>query len=187
MQRPAVLALGFLSCLASPSTAQRVHKHEPPSSEAERPASDSHSFVELFTKLERGWTQAVQKKDEAAIDGILAPEFMFWTSENPENPMPRADFKQSVLTGYDIRSSSHRTMAIRAFVGVAVVSFVESQQEIIDGKNRTGNHFVIDLWEVNHEKWQLVARYVSVARSKDQVGHGGTSEKLPHRGSEQGC
>ena len=171
MHRSAVLALWSLLCLASPCIAQRVHKEKPESSEAERPASDSHSFMELFAKLERGWVEAVQKKDGAAMDAILAPEFMFWTSENPENPMPRADFVQNMLTGYDIRSFRHRTMAIRAFLGVAVVSFVESEHEIVEGKNHGGDRFIIDLWEVNHEKWQLAARYVSVAGTKDRVDH----------------
>lgn len=168
MHRSAVLALWSLSCLASPCIAQRVHKEKPESSEAERPASDSHSFMELFAKLERGWVDAVKQKDGAAMDAILAPEFMFWTSEDPENPMPRADFVQNVLTDYDLHSFSYRSMAIRAFLGVAIVSFVETREQIIDGKNRRGNQFIVDLWEVNHEKWQLAARYVSATGSKDR-------------------
>jgi hypothetical protein len=162
MRLPIVLALLFLLGLASPCTAQRVHKHKPESSEEERPASDSHSFVELFTKLERDWIQAVQKKDKTALDAILAPEFMFRTSENPENPSPRADWMQRALS-YDIRSFSHRTLAIRAFLGVVVVSFLQSQQATIDGKDRSSDYFIVDLWESNHDKWQVAARYIAPA------------------------
>lgn len=161
MQRTIVFALFLSLCLDTPCAAQAVHKQERETPEKERPASDAHSFMELFTKLERDWTQAVQKKDKTALDAILAPEFMLRTSENPENPLPRAEWIQHALTSYDIRSFSHRVMAIRAFMGVAVVSFVESQQATIDGKDCSGDYFIVDLWEANHGKWQISARYVA--------------------------
>ncbi len=158
-----LILITLVLCLSRvvPCAAQVVHEQERETPEKERPASDAHSFMELFTKLERDWTQAVQKKDKTALDAILAPEFMLRTSENPENPLPRAEWIQHALTSYDIRSFSRRAIAIRAFMGVAVVSFVESQQATIDGKDCSGDYFIVDLWEVNHGRWQMSARYVA--------------------------
>ena len=126
--------------------------------------------MELFAKLERDWTQAVQKKDKAALDAILAPEFTLRTSENPENLTPRTVWIQNVLTSYDVRSSSQRSMVIRAFLGVAVVSFVQSEQATVNGKDRSGDYFIVDLWKANHDKWKVAARYMSPAgNNRDQT------------------
>jgi hypothetical protein len=149
MRKSKLLTLVLSLCLAGQCAAQ----------EQERPASDAHSFLELFTKLESEWIQAAQRKDKAALDSILAPEFRVSSSENPENPLSRADWIQRTLAGYDIRSYQHRSMAIRAFVGVAVVSFVQSQKATLDGKDCSGDYMIVDLWEANHNKWQVSARY----------------------------
>jgi hypothetical protein len=127
----------------------------------EKPASEPRSFMELFTKLERDWTQAVQEKNKTALESILAPEFMLRSSDNPENPLSRADWIQLALTRSDIRSFTHRAMAIRAFLRVAAVSFVQSQHATMDGKDRSGDYFIVDLWEVNNDKWQVCARYIT--------------------------
>jgi len=160
-----LLVLAFLLWffLAIPCTAQGVPQRRQDTPEEERPASESHSYMELFTKLEREWTQAVQKKDKTALDAILAPEFTLRTSEDPENLTSRADWIQKVLTSEDLRSSSQRAIVIRAFLGVAVVSFVRSEQVTINGKDRSGDYFIVDLWKANHDKWQVAARYMAPA------------------------
>jgi hypothetical protein len=148
-------------CPAAPCAAQVVHKQRQETPEKDRPASGAHSFMELFTKLERDCSQAVREKDKIALDGFLAPEFMLRTSENPENPLPRAEWIQRALTSYDLRSFSHRAMAIRAFMGVAVVSFVESRQATIDAKDCSGDYLIVDVWEANHDRWQMSVRYAA--------------------------
>jgi len=161
MRRSIFPALLLPLCLAVPCAAQSGHQHGQEKPDEERPASEAHSFMELFTKLERDWIQAVQKKDKPALDTILAPEFMLRSSENPENPIPRADWVQNALTSCDIRSFSHRAMAIRALLGAAVVSFVQSQRATVDGRDRSGDYFIVDLWEAKGGKWQVSARYIA--------------------------
>jgi hypothetical protein len=147
--------------LSVPSAAQSANQRGREAMQLERPASEARSFVELFTKLERDWIQAVQEKDQTALDAILAPEFMLRSSEEPENPQLRADWIDRALHRYQIRTFSHRALAMRAFLGVAIVSFVQSQQATIDGKDYSGDYFIVDLWEVNHGQWQVSARYVA--------------------------
>jgi Domain of unknown function (DUF4440) len=166
MRRPYFFALLLSLSLAVPGTAQSTNRRGQEAPQKEEPASEARSFMELFTKLERDWIQALQKKDKTALDAILAPEFTLRSSENPENPLARADWIQHALTSYDIRSFSHRAMAIRAFLGVAVVSFVQSQQATMDGKDRSGDYLIVDLWEANHNKWQVTARYIAPVRNR---------------------
>jgi hypothetical protein len=155
-------ALVYLSCLVVPCASQVVQKHDQVPSEAERPASDARSFMELFTKIERDWTQALQKKDRTALDAILAPEFIFLNTENPEKPVSRGDWIHSELANCDIHSFSHRAMSIRSYMGVAVVSFIEKRQGTINGKDCSGEYFIVDDWEANHGKWQASARYITL-------------------------
>lgn len=169
MRPLALLALLLLLSPVDLYAAQRGQQQERPKPVEGSPASESRSYVELFTKLERDWIQAVQEKDKTALDAILAPEFMLRTSENPERPQPRADWIHLALTRYDIRSFSQRAMAIRAFLGVAVVSFMQSEHATLDGKDRSGDYLVVDLWEANHGKWQVSARYVAPIGNCDEA------------------
>jgi hypothetical protein len=175
------LVLVYSLFLAVPCAAQVAHKKEPGPSEAERPASEARSFMELFTKLERDWTLALQKKDEVALDAIVAPEFMLRTSENPENPLPRTDWIHHELTRCDIRAFDHRGMAIRSFLGVAVVSFVESLQGTMNGNDCSTDYFVVDIWESNHGKWQASARYVAPVKKHLAGGINVPEMSLPRR------
>jgi len=175
MRKSVLITLVFSSCLADPCAAQVNRMPEPGRSEKERPASDARSFLELFTKLERDWIQAAQRRDEAALNSILAPEFTVLSAESPETPLPRADWIQRALTGYDIHSYSHRGMVIRAFLGVAVVSFVQSQEATFNGRDCSGDYLVVDLWEANHNKWQASARYIAPV-----AAHSANSTKTPN-------
>ena len=164
VRSPLVFAL-LLLCVAVPCMAQAGQLRERGKSEEERPASESHSYVELFTKLERDWSLALQKKDKTALEATLAPEFIYRASEDPENPVLRADWMQQALMSSDIRAFSQRAIAIRAFLGVAVVSFVQSEQSTVNGKDRSDEYFIVDLWEGHQDKWQVAARYRAPAGS----------------------
>ena len=170
--RPLILLLSasLLACLSTPSPAQVVKPPGQPGAVSEGSADNSRNYMELFTRLERDWMRAVQEKDQTALETMLAPEFALRTSDNPEDMQPRAEWVQHVLTDRGVHSFGQRAMAIRAFMGVAVVSFVLTERVTVDGKNRSYDYFVIDLWEARHDKWKVCARYIAPA------GHHGLSQ-----------
>lgn len=160
--RNIVLLIVLALLVPSGLSAQRKkHESEPQTPEAERSATNAHSFMELFTKLERDWMEAVQKKDRNVLEETLAPEFIVRTSLDPEHPVLRAEWIQNALTNHEVRSYRLHDMAIRAFLGVAIVSFVNSERAVVDGRERNLDSFVVDVWETNHGKWQPAARYVA--------------------------
>src|SRR5690349_21043508 len=159
-----VLSFGLIICTCLPVPAQTKHKKGKETTEAERPASDSRSFMELFTKLERDWVLAVQHKDKEALDNVLAPEFILRRSSDPEHPIARDNWIREALNNWNVRSFSHRGMAIRAFASEALVSFVESQQATINGRESSGDYFIVDLWVINHGNWQVAARYLAATQ-----------------------
>ena len=158
MNKINLLLVGVL-LLSINVAAQKQKQKETQATEAERQTSDARSFVELFTKLERDWMDAVQKKDRVALDAILAPEFSARSSADPEHSVSRADWIREALTNSEIRSFSFRAMTIRAFLGVAIVSFVESEQTTAQGKEDNGERLVVDVWQANHGKWQPAMRF----------------------------
>lgn len=137
----------------------------------ERPVADSHSFMELFTKLETQWTQAMQKRDRSGLETLLAPEFIVRNADDPQHPLERDAWISDVLAGPEIESVNQDTMAIRAFMGVAIVSFAQKEQRRMSGKNRNVRCFVVDVWEVNHQKWQVAQRYISLVGNKPPTAH----------------
>jgi hypothetical protein len=161
MWRTYLFGLLILMNLPDPCVAQSADQHERAAIQQEKPASEARSFMGLFTKLERDWIQAEQAKDQTKLDAILAPEFTLRSSEQPESSQSRADWIQQALTKYEIRSFDHRAMVIRAFLGVAVVSFIQTQQATIEGKDCSGDYLIVDVWEANHGKWQVSTRYIA--------------------------
>jgi hypothetical protein len=174
-------ALLLSCCLACQGGAQvtqsRTHSRtrEKPKDDSNRSAADAHSFLELFIKLEDGCTQAEQKKDKAALESCLAAEFKVISADNPDSSLPRADWMQQALTTDQIQSYNQRSMQIRAFLGVAVVSFVQTQKATCAGKDCSGNYLVVDVWEAVQNKWHIATRYV--ARVADHSPPSGSKRK----------
>ena len=159
--RKAVL-LGVLLSVAVPVVPQSKQKPEDVNSEEQRPASDAHSFMELFGKLERDWGLAVEKKDQKSLNEIMADEFIERDTTDPENMITRTKWMQERLSDYTLDPLQIRSMTIRAFLGNAVVSFVQKQKATQNGAGRSAEYFIVDVWMANHGKWQVASRFSSL-------------------------
>jgi hypothetical protein len=139
--------------------------------EQDRPVADSHSFMELFTKLEDQLAHAVQGKDRSGLEPLLAPEFIVRNAEDAGHPALREAWISDAMTGPQIGSISNNTIAIRAFIGVAIVSFMQEEQQKVNGKDRTARFFIVDVWEVNHQHWQAAERFMSPVGGRSYEVH----------------
>ena len=63
--------------------------------------------MELFTKLERDLVLAAQKKDQTALDALIAPEFSERTATHPEHPVARAEWMEKTLPAYRLDPVGH--------------------------------------------------------------------------------
>jgi Domain of unknown function (DUF4440) len=135
---------------------RKTHK-ENATPETERTASNAHSFMELFAKLEGDWLGACQRKDRAALEELLAPEFSVRFSSDPEHIVTRTDWIADAMVRNPIQFSRDRAMTIRAFLGVAIVSFVRSE----GATTGSDDSLIVDVWEVNNGKWQPTTRFVA--------------------------
>jgi len=115
--------------------------------------------MQLFSTLEQNLATAAETKNETGLDAIFAPEFALRSSEAPEHPLSRTEYIRRILSSSHPDSVSQHGMAIRALMGVAVVSFVETRMGNSAGRASSAKYFIVDLWEANHGRWQISSRY----------------------------
>ena len=115
--------------------------------------------VTLFTGLEKQLLTGIQKKDQAAVKGLLADDFEIWMPNG--DPIAAEDWLPVVLGKFHLKSFRISQMAVRDFGDTAVVKFMRSQKADFQGKDETGEYFVIDVWRKSGDSWQLSDRYVS--------------------------
>lgn len=115
--------------------------------------------VHMFSELENAWLDAVQSRDQAALDKIVAPNFELRSALQAGTPTPRAEsLKQSLaLPAFD---SSIGKMAAHEYGEIIVVSF-EWQLKPASAGAAAERMFVVDTWRQNPSGWQVVTRYIA--------------------------
>ena len=116
--------------------------------------------VTLFTGLEKQMLQAVQKKDRAGLEAMLTDEFEIAMPN--ADPLAGADWVDSVMSrDFSLKSVAIRQMSVADLGDAAVVKFDRIQQATFQGKNESGEFFVVDLWKKSGDSWKLANRYVA--------------------------
>ena len=160
MKRPDILLLLLFVCVVVSAVAQDDSRSRETKA-AEKPwtVSDSRSFMELFTHIEEDLDRALRYRDQSVLGTILAPEFRVRT---PEGVTPRAIWLRDAFNNRGQCLYHRRNIEIRAFMGVAVVSFIESATPAGHEQGcRPGEYLIVDVWESNHKNWQVSARFMS--------------------------
>jgi hypothetical protein len=130
--------------------------------EAPHATSSARSFADLFEGLESDVGRAIQGKNIHALDSLLAPEFSIRSSMKPESPRPRAEWIQDLSAAGGGCAVDRRATRIRAFLGVAVVSFVQSCRNTDNSANSANaEYLIVDVWATFHSKWRISERYVA--------------------------
>lgn len=116
--------------------------------------------VALFTGLETQLLQAIQRKDQAALGGLLADDLVI---EMPgAEPIAGDDWAPQVLEkGFSLKAFEVRDMSVIDLGDSAVVKFDRLQAAALKNKNQSGEYFVVDIWKKSGDSWKLTNRYVS--------------------------
>jgi hypothetical protein len=109
--------------------------------------------VSLYLERERTLAAALDRRDRAAVEGLLADDFTARTPASPD-ALDREPWLRAALGGR-ARESRVRDLTVREEGDVAIVSF------LLDGGATT--QFVVDVWKPSTGK--LLARHVSVGTS----------------------
>lgn len=165
------LGIGLLLTLATgQGQAMQMPKNAPGQATEHPPVITMTRTAKLFGDLERQLFEAVQKKDAAALDTLLARDFEVRRAEEPGMPEPREDAIRRETSSYTLREYRIGEIAVHSYgTDTAVVSFlcIEDAQE--GGNSTGGSRMMVDVWRQEDGVWKLAARYVSASGTKRRV------------------
>jgi hypothetical protein len=127
------------------------------------PTDSDPQLTDLLRQLEQELDEAALHgfKDTKTMERLVSPEFTQRVSDAPERSLPRSLWGQPSGT-YKIESIEGRHHAARKLTeDLAVVSLLLTQQATSEGRDRSGDFYVVDIWKKRGDRWQMIARYSS--------------------------
>ena len=122
------------------------------------------SRTSFFQELEQRWAEAIQRKDTRALESdFLAEDYALRIADDPSRKITRAAWL-SILAVYNTRTFEISNLEVREFGDTAVVSLCVHQDADVNGVDRSGAFFLVDVWTLREGKWKVSARYSSPAR-----------------------
>lgn len=109
------------------------------------------------------WMQAWVRKDRAALEDSLAPDFALVVSATPNRQLDRSSWLATATTRYTCSEFRYRDVQVRDLgQGIASMSAIAEFSAEIGGIKRNGPLFVTDVWRRGNDgRWQVCARYSS--------------------------
>lgn len=133
--------------------------------------------VHIFSDLENQWIDAVQSRDHAALDKIVAPNFELRSALQAGTPTPRAESMKQALSLPPFDSSIGK-MAAHEFGDIIVVSF-EWKLKPTNTSALPERMFVVDTWRQADAGWQVVTRYIAPIGDNAKSPPGSVMEPNP--------
>jgi ketosteroid isomerase-like protein len=127
--------------------------------------TQTESVEQELIKLEKGWLDAMLKKDIAFLDRIIADDF---TDTDPEgNVSTKAQGLAKFKSGeYVLISGVIDDIKVRVYGDTAVVTGRSTQKAQYKGKESTGQYQWTDTWVKLAGRWQCVAVHMSEIAQK---------------------
>lgn len=121
------------------------------------------NWQQTFTDLENRWMNAWKDKDEKVASGIMADDFTLSSAFLKGKTMNKQAWLQLAMSGYNCQSFNFDSIKVRRYNNTAVVDSWYQQQATLNGKDRSGNFLITDVWiKQNDGKWQVVSRHSSL-------------------------
>ena len=117
-------------------------------------------FTEQLSQAEQQFCKAILNKDARTLDSLLSPNFALRVADVPQSSLPRTVWMDNTLhriTGEFCEQ--HHVVARKLADDLAAVSLVWSQKATSDGRNFSGEFYLVDLWQRSSGNWQIIARY----------------------------
>jgi len=153
-----VIAAGFLVSSIS-ATAQEPNR---PTRQLPAPTDVDPRLTELLQRLEQNLTDAILHKDAEGLERLVGPQYSVRVADVPQGSMPRAIWLDNALHRLKPESVELQYYTARKLAAnMAVVSLIHKQRASIEGRDFSGEFYLVDLWQRNAGNWQIVARYSS--------------------------
>ncbi len=110
---------------------------------------------EALMQTERDWTEASLKKDAAALDKILADD---WVGQGPPGTVTKAEALADLKSGDNkLESITLGDMKVRVLGDTAVVTGSDDEKSSYKGKDTSGHYTWTDVFAKRNGRWQAVA------------------------------
>ena len=116
-------------------------------------------FLELETRL----AGALQRKDNALLDSLLAPGFAYsrMIADRAPDVANRAEWLRIAGEFATLESFEIKHLAAGERGSIAVVRFQVSRKGTLGSKEFEGEHAIVDVWVKEKGAWALAYRVVS--------------------------
>jgi ketosteroid isomerase-like protein len=124
------------------------------------------STVEIFTKIENDWNQAIYRKDSKALENLYAKEY---TYTDPDGKVFNRDedIKDIISQNYKALSPSVlKEIKVDGYGPIVVVKGLSEVKAIQSGKNISGLYRFVDVFTYRDGRWQCVSTQQSRVSGK---------------------
>jgi ketosteroid isomerase-like protein len=112
--------------------------------------------------LEEEWMSAMQARDAARLEELVAHGFRFTALHLAPEPMSREQWMGAAMGGYHIVSFAFQSKDIDVFGDTAVIHARYSQIANYDAVDLSHGYRLTDVWARIDGRWQVVARHSSI-------------------------
>jgi|HubBroStandDraft_1064217.scaffolds.fasta_scaffold67100_1 ketosteroid isomerase-like protein len=113
------------------------------------------SVEQTLKQMERDWWQAEIKKDYAAVDRILADD---WVLIDSGGSISKGAFIADLKSGASTTTSVELgPMTVRVFGNTAIVTLSDTEKSTEKGTDSSGKYVEMDVFILRNGKWQVVA------------------------------
>jgi ketosteroid isomerase-like protein len=145
-----------------------------PSVAAAAPAEPAEDVEATISQLEKNWVAAIEKKDTATLDRLLASDFV-GTSPTAHTYTKTDAIDDIKDSKYVVEKMDLDEVSVNVY-GTTAVSFTSQEEKsTYGGKNTSGHYHFTDVWVKKDGQWQVVAthgtRYDTAAANEKTKGN----------------
>ena len=115
-----------------------------------------------LARLQQAWMQAVEDRDMATLERLVAPEFRFMAIHLYPEPMTREQWMEAARHGYMIVSFAYERMDIDVLGDTGVVHSRYSQVAGYQHVSLSNAFRLTDVWTRADGTWRVIARHSSI-------------------------
>jgi ketosteroid isomerase-like protein len=131
------------------------------------PAEVASSDEAQLVALEQSWMAAMQRRDQPALDSLVAAEFQLsGVGALDQPPVPRSVWIDNSLHHLNVGDVRFEKTRVHVFGDAAVVESVFTWKGDFDGEAFTDTVPLIDTWMKRDGRWQVVYRLVGEPPAK---------------------
>jgi hypothetical protein len=109
----------------------------------------------MLRQLNDDWVKALVRRDGAALDRIMANDFLF---AYPLEGDDKEEFINEVVSGDLVVEHINRdNVSVRIWGGTAVLTAKDSAKWFYRGREWTGHYKIIQVYSCREDEWKLVA------------------------------